>query len=71
MLLFVTPFGGYIPKKMMFGLINVPFYFCQLTTIVLDGLETFALPYIDNMAVFSENWELHIQHLNEVLKKTK
>ena len=40
---FVTPFGVYIPNKMMFGLISAPFYFCKLISLVLDGLETFAV----------------------------
>ncbi|GFW01108.1 hypothetical protein TNCV_1763461 [Trichonephila clavipes] len=49
---FVTPFGTYIPKKMMFGLVCAPYYFCKLMAQVLEGLEQFALPYIDDIAIF-------------------
>ncbi|GFU91784.1 retrovirus-related Pol polyprotein from transposon 297 [Trichonephila clavipes] len=34
---FVTPFGTYIPKKMMFGLVCAPYYFCKLMAQVLEG----------------------------------
>ncbi|GFS76325.1 retrovirus-related Pol polyprotein from transposon 17.6 [Trichonephila clavipes] len=33
---FVTPFGTYIPKKMMFGLVCAPYYFCKLMAQVLE-----------------------------------
>ena len=66
---FVTPFGEFIPTKMMFGLINAPFYFSKLINSVLTGLENFALPCIDDLAVFSENWELHLKHLDIVLSR--
>ncbi|GFT02270.1 hypothetical protein TNCV_85101 [Trichonephila clavipes] len=54
---FVTPFGTYIPKKMMFGLVCAPYYFCKLMAQVLEGLEQFALPYIDDIAIFKPRVE--------------
>jgi hypothetical protein len=64
---FVTPFGSYRPKKMMFGLVNAPFYFCKLMAQVLSGLELFAAPYIDDIAIFSQDWESHVKCVSKVL----
>jgi hypothetical protein len=64
---FVTPFGTYRPKKMMFGLVNAPFYFCKLMAQVLSGLELFAAPYIDDIAIFSKTWESHVKDVDKVL----
>ncbi|GFW61391.1 retrovirus-related Pol polyprotein from transposon 297 [Trichonephila clavipes] len=55
---FVTPFGTYIPKKMMFGLVCAPYYFCKLMAQVLEGLEQFALPYIDDIAIFPKGGKI-------------
>ena len=32
-------------------------------------LENFALPYIDDIAIFSENWELHLKQSDIVLSR--
>lgn len=68
---FVTPFGTYVPKKMMFGLVCAPYYFCKLMAQVLEGLQDFAVPYIDDIAVFSSTWEDHERHLGIVLDRLK
>lgn len=41
----VTLFGVFLPKFIMFGLLNAPLYFCKLIARVLGGLENYALPY--------------------------
>ncbi|XP_064465312.1 uncharacterized protein LOC135376767 [Ornithodoros turicata] len=66
---FVTPFGTYLPKVMSFGLKNAPFCFSRLMDHVLQGLDTFALPYLDDVAVFSNTWEDHLEHLKTVLQR--
>ncbi|GFY23575.1 hypothetical protein TNCV_1038741 [Trichonephila clavipes] len=68
---FVTPFGTYIPKKMMFGLVCAPYYFCKLMAQVLEGLEQFALPYIDDIAIFSQGWKDHVKHIDIVLGRLR
>ncbi|GFV08430.1 retrovirus-related Pol polyprotein from transposon 297 [Trichonephila clavipes] len=68
---FVTPFGTYIPKKMMFGLVYAPYYFCKLMAQVLEGLEQFALPYIDDIAIFSQGWKDHVKHIDIVLGRLR
>lgn len=55
---FVTTFGVFLSKVMMFGLVNAPFYVCNLIAMILDGLESFALPYIDDITVFSLTWDI-------------
>ncbi|GFW43762.1 retrovirus-related Pol polyprotein from transposon 297 [Trichonephila clavipes] len=68
---FVTPFGTYIPKKMMFGLVCAPYYFCKLMAQVLEGLEPFALPYIDDIAIFSQGRKDHVKHIDIVLGRLR
>ncbi|GFV95898.1 retrovirus-related Pol polyprotein from transposon 17.6 [Trichonephila clavipes] len=66
---FVTPFGTYIPKKMMFGLVCAPYYFCKLMAQILEGLEQFALPYIDDIAIFSQGWKDHVKAYRHSFRK--
>lgn len=65
----VTHFGIFLPKVMMFGLLNAPFYFCKLFARLLGGLELFAMPYIDDIALFSLTWESNMKGIAEVLKR--
>ena len=52
---------------MMFGLINLPDYFCKLISIVLRGLESYALLYIDDIGI-SDDRESYVKHLDIALK---
>lgn len=38
---------------------------------VLSGLSDFALPYLDDVAVFSDTWDEHIQHLIVVFDRLR
>ncbi|GFS62269.1 retrovirus-related Pol polyprotein from transposon opus [Trichonephila inaurata madagascariensis] len=64
---FTTKFGTYRPLRMPFGLKNAPYYFSRLMAELLQGCEKFALPYLDDVAIFSENWDEHISHIDKVL----
>ncbi|GFY03897.1 transposon Ty3-I Gag-Pol polyprotein [Trichonephila clavipes] len=68
---FVSPFGVYIPKKMMFGIVCAPYYFCKLMAQVLEGFEKFALPYIDDRTIFSQGWKDHVKHIDIVLGRLR
>ncbi|GFW77158.1 hypothetical protein TNCV_2725881 [Trichonephila clavipes] len=68
---FVTPFGTCIPKKMMFGLVCAPYYFFKLMAQVLEGLEKFAMPYIDDIAIFSQGWKYHAKYIDIVLGRLR
>lgn len=66
---FVTSFGSYQPLVMPFGLVSAPYRFSKFMSILLKGLESFCLPYLDDMAIFSNSWEEHLEHLDIVLKR--
>lgn len=36
---------------------------------LLDGLGSFAIVYIDDLAIFANSWEEHVEHLATVLKR--
>lgn len=57
---------------MPFGLKNAPSDFQRLMEIVLSGLNwKVCLVYIDDIVVFSETFETHLENLDQVLKALK
>ncbi|GBN84416.1 Transposon Ty3-I Gag-Pol polyprotein [Araneus ventricosus] len=36
---------------------------------VLENCDTFTVPYLDDIAIFSDSWEDHLKHVDEVLKR--
>ena len=63
---FVTPFGLYEFMKMPFG---APATFQRLMDQVLRGTDRFAGAYIDDIAIYSETWREHLDHLDQVLQR--
>lgn len=68
---FISPLGTFRPLMLSFGLKNAPFCFSKLMDSVLRGMEGFALPYLDDIAIFSETWQEHISHLREVFGRLR
>lgn len=64
---FISPMGTFRPKVLSFGLKNAPYCFSGLMDKVLQGMEDFALPYLDDIAIFSSSWIDHMKHLRAVL----
>ncbi|GFX80609.1 retrovirus-related Pol polyprotein from transposon 297 [Trichonephila clavipes] len=64
--LFVTTFGTFKPLRLPFGLKNVPYYFSRLMANLLRNCEDFAVPYLDDIAIFSLAWDDHLKHLKDV-----
>ena len=62
---FVTPFGKYKFLMVPFGLAQAPAYFQLLMNEVLKGLK-FAMTYLDDVIIFSENELQHLEHLETV-----
>ena len=62
---FVTPFGKYKFLMVPFGLAQAPAYFQLLMNKVLNGLK-FAMMYLDDTIIFSENESQHLEHLETV-----
>ena len=67
---FVTPLGKYEYLKVSFGLAQAPAYFPNLMKKVLNGLN-FTLAYLDDVIIFSETAEKHLNHIQIVLPRLK
>ena len=63
---FVCPYGCYRYIRMPFGLKNAPALFQRAITVVLKPCSPFATAYIDDLVIFSDNWDKHIGHLRSV-----
>lgn len=68
---FICHLVTFRPLMLPFGLKNAPFCFSRLMDSVLKGTEDYALPYLDDIAIFSDTWENHIIHLREVFARLK
>ncbi|GFW10660.1 retrovirus-related Pol polyprotein from transposon 17.6 [Trichonephila clavipes] len=68
---FCTSFGTYRPLRISFGLKNAPYFFSKLIAESLNGLEDFVVPYLDDIAIFSDTWESQIKHMETVLQRIK
>lgn len=68
---FTTPFGHFQFRVMPFGLQGAPATFQRLMDVLIRGLESYAAAYLDDIVIFSENWEEHLKHLRHVLERLK
>lgn len=68
---FSVPDGGrYQFRVMCFGLKNAPSTFQRLMQDVLTGLlRESCLVYLDDIIIFSPDWETHLRHLDQVLER--
>ena len=66
---FVTNFGTYKPLRMPFGLKNAPYEFSKMVYQLLEGCEEYAVPYLDDIAIFSNNFSDHLRQVDIVLKR--
>ena len=66
----ITPDGLYHWKVMPFGLCNAPATFQRLMDAVLNGLKwKECLVYLDDILIFSKDWESHLMHLRHVFDR--
>ncbi|XP_075768775.1 uncharacterized protein LOC142821515 isoform X2 [Pelodiscus sinensis] len=65
---FATPFGLYQFKNMPFGLHGAAATFQRLMNQVLRDHQDYAAAYIDDIVIFSESWEKHLEHVTSVLR---
>ncbi|GFY33589.1 retrovirus-related Pol polyprotein from transposon 412 [Trichonephila clavipes] len=68
---FVTTFGTFKPLRLPFGLKNAPYYFSRLMANLLRNCEDFAVPYLDDIAIFSLAWDYHLKHLKDVFERLR
>ncbi len=67
----ICPYGKFKYKRVPFGLKNAPTVFQEAIAKVLGGLEDFSANYIDDIIVFSGNWQEHLVHLKKVFRALK
>ena len=65
---FVMPFGKYEFLMVPFGLAQAPAYFQLLMNKVLKGLK-FAMMYLDDIIIFSQDESQHLEHLEIVFSR--
>ncbi|GFW24370.1 retrovirus-related Pol polyprotein from transposon 297 [Trichonephila clavipes] len=68
---FVTTFGTFKPLRLPFGLKNAPYYFSRLMANLLRNCEDFAIPYLDDIAIFSLAWDDHLKYLKDVFDRLR
>lgn len=55
---------------MPFGLTNAPASFQRFINEVCGGhLDIFVIAYLDDILIFSKDYEEHVEHIRKVLKK--
>ncbi|CCO34025.1 Retrotransposable element Tf2 155 kDa protein type 2 [Rhizoctonia solani AG-1 IB] len=65
---FRTKYGHFEPTVMQFGLSNAPAVFqCFMNNTFRDLLDITVIVYLDNILIFSNSREEHVQHVTEVL----
>jgi ribonuclease HI len=69
---FTTPWGTFMYVKMPFGLMNVGATFQREMDIAfVDELGRFIVIYLDDVTVYSQSDEEHLQHLRRVFEKCR
>ena len=66
---FCTPWGKWQYTVMAFGLCNAPAIFQHLMHIILADISSFANAYMDDIVIFSNNWDKHLIHIDIVLNR--
>ena len=66
---FVVPMGKWEFKQTPFGLSQAPAYFQLLIDKVLMGCGKFAMGYLDDIIIFSNNEVEHLHHIEEIFNR--
>jgi hypothetical protein len=69
---FITKYGLYEFIVMSFGLTNAPAFFMNLMNIVfMDYLDKFLVVFMDDILIYSQSEEEHVDHLRMVLQRLR
>ena len=66
---FVTPFGQFQFTVMTFRLSGAPSTFQQMMDSLIKDKHDFAAAYLDDLILFSNTWEDHMQHFRTILQQ--
>ena len=66
---FCTPFGQWTFRCLPFGLKTSNAKFSFMMSQILQNWDEFCGVYIDDVVIFSDTWEDHMKHIEEVLKR--
>lgn len=69
---FITRYGKFMFKVLPFGLKNAPATFQRILSNIIrrNGLDEFCINYIDDILIFSQTWEDHLNHIDKFLQVT-
>ena len=68
---FVTPFGLLQFWMIPFGLQGEPATFQRMMDKLIQGMEGYTAAYLDDLVIFSDSWERHLQHIREVFDQLR
>ena len=69
---FASPMGAIRLKTCPFGLKNVPAVFTKLMDIVFRDIKNkFMICYLDDIIIFSQTYEQHLEHISEVFRRLR
>jgi hypothetical protein len=69
---FITKYGLYEFTVMSFGLTNPPAFFMNLmNSVFMDYLNKFVVVFIDDILIYSQSEEEHVDHLKMVLQRLR
>ena len=64
---FTTPRGLYQFRVMPFGLSGAK----RMMDDMIRGLQSSVAVYLDDIVIYSETWEDHVEHIREVLQRLR
>ena len=68
---FATPSGQFQFTVMPFGLSGAPSTFQQMMDLITKDKRDFAAAYLDDLIIYSDTWENHLQHLTIILQQLR
>jgi hypothetical protein len=69
---FMTKYGLYGFTVMYFGLTNAPAFFMNLmNSVFMDYLDKFVVVFIDDILIYSQSEEEHVDHLKTILQRLR
>ena len=69
---FRTKYGSFEFLVLPFGLTNAPSFFMTLMNEVFaDFIDKFMVIYLDDILIYSESWEDHLEHIRKVLHRLR